>query len=60
MIERLMRTVNGKELAEWMRDIKRTLPELSTFIDFVAATWLRFEEAIQAWNLIIDLSEREG
>jgi len=58
MIERLTRTVNGNELAEWMRDVEEALPELSTFIDFVASSGLRFEEAIQAWNLIIDLSKQ--
>lgn len=56
MIERLTRTVNSNELAEWMRNVKEALPELSLFVDFVASTGLRFEDAIQAWNLIIDLN----
>jgi len=59
MIERLTRTVNGNELAEWMRDIKKALPELSLFLDFVASTGLRFEDAIKAWNLIIDLNKQK-
>jgi hypothetical protein len=56
IIQRLTRTVNNNSLADWMRNVKKALPELSLFLDFVASTGLRFEDAVKAWNLIIDLS----
>jgi len=56
LIERLTRTLNGDDLAGWVRNVKAALPEFSIFIDLTASTGLRFEEAIQAWNLIIDLN----
>jgi len=56
IIERLTKTVNGNELAEWVKSVKQALPELSIFLDFIASTGLRFEESINAYNLIIDLA----
>jgi len=58
IIERLTKTVDGNELAEWVKTVKRALPELSTFLDFIASTGLRFEESVNAYNLIIELSNQ--
>ena len=58
LIERLTRNNNGSDLVKWINDVKTAIPELSVFMDFVVSTGLRFEEAIQAYNLIIDLSKQ--
>jgi hypothetical protein len=56
LIQRLTKTVDAGDLGRWVKDVKQALPELSTFMGFVASVGIRFEEAIAAWNLIIDLS----
>ncbi len=58
IIKRLVKATNCNELAEWVKDVKKALPKLSCFIDFMLVSGLRFEEAIQAWNLIIDLAKQ--
>jgi intergrase/recombinase len=58
IIARLTKVVNGSEVYDWMRRIKMEIPEYAAFIDFMAATGLRYEEAINAWNLIIELARK--
>jgi len=42
-----------------MRRVKIEIPQYRAFIDFMAVTGLRYEEAVNAWNLIIELT-RQG
>jgi len=58
IISRLTRDVDGSVL-EWMRKVKDAIPEYATFIDFLAASGLRYGEAVKSWNLIIQLSKKE-
>ena len=58
IIERLTKVKNPNEMFEWIKKVKKNLPELSDFMDFMVATGLRFVEAVNSYNLIIDLAEK--
>jgi intergrase/recombinase len=56
IIGRLTKTVNADDIFEWIRKVKLKAPELSDFMDLLAATGLRLNETVECHNLIIDLS----
>jgi intergrase/recombinase len=43
-------------LFEWVRTIKQKIPEFAAFMDFITVTGLRFEEALHAYNLFVELT----
>ncbi len=49
---------NG-EVLDWVRLVKAKIPQLSLFMDFMVLTGLRLSEAVNSWNLIVDLA-KEG
>ena len=55
LIDRLTRVTDPEEMFNWIKQVKTTFPLFATFMDFIAATGLRYEEAINAWNIIIQL-----
>jgi len=56
IIGRLTKAVSPDDVFEWVREVKLKAPELSDFMDLLAATGLRLNEAVDCHNLIIDLS----
>jgi hypothetical protein len=56
IIGRLTKAVSPDDIFEWIRKVKSCAPELSDFMDLLAATGLRLNEAVECHNLIIDLS----
>jgi len=56
VIARLTKNVRGDEIYVWMRRVKLEFAEHKDFIDFMAATGLRYVEAIESWNLIGQLT----
>jgi len=56
IIDRLTKVTDAGEIFEWVRKIKKARPELSSFMDFITITGLRFEEAIASYNLVIKLN----
>jgi len=56
IIGRLTKAVNADDIFEWIRRVKSCAPELSDFMDLLAATGLRLNEAVECHNLIIDLA----
>ena len=58
IIRRLLRSRNDDDIRDWISTVKRKVPRLSTFIDFMVATGLRKNESLNSYNLIIDLSRR--
>jgi len=56
IIGRLTKAVNADDIFEWIRKLKSCAPELSDFMDLLAATGLRLDEAVDCHNLIIDLA----
>jgi len=59
IIERLNKTVNANEIFDWIKRVKKELPEFSDFMDLMAITGLRYNEAIESYNLIIKLARKE-
>jgi intergrase/recombinase len=58
IIERLTRTINPNEIFEWIKQVKKAIPELSDFMDLIAITGLRYNETIESYNLIIRLAKK--
>jgi hypothetical protein len=48
----------ANDLFQWIENVKRKIPALNVFMDFVVATGLRFDEAINSYKLIVDLSRK--
>ena len=59
IISRMNKTVDYGEVLKWLNELKVEFPHLSDFLDFVLTSGLRFAEAVNSYNLIIDLF-REG
>ena len=58
-IDRLLSVKNPEEIWNWIWEVKKARPELSEFMDFVAITGLRLNEAVKSYNLVQKLGERE-
>jgi hypothetical protein len=56
IIDRLTKVVNADDVFQWIRRVKEHFPHLSDFMDFLAVTGLRLNEAVESHNLIIDLA----
>ena len=59
VIERLVKVKDSDEVFAWIREVKQRRPDISVFMDYIAITGLRLDEAVQSYNLVIQLS-REG
>jgi len=57
-IDRLLSIRNPDEIWNWVRQVKEARPDLADFMDFVAITGLRLNEAIKSWNLIHKLAKQ--
>jgi len=58
IIGRLTKAVNADDIFQWIREVKLQAPELSEFMDLLAATGMRLNEAVECYNLIIDLESQ--
>jgi len=58
MIDRLTKSQDPEEMFSWISQVKRDLPELSEFMDFISVTGLRLGEAVSSFNLIVELSKK--
>jgi intergrase/recombinase len=56
IIDRLVKVSSPDEIFEWVKQVKRERFELETFMDFIAVTGLRLEEAVSSYNLIVKLA----
>jgi hypothetical protein len=59
IIARFTKTSNPDDLFNWIRLAKRECPDFDEFMDLMLATGLRFEEGVNCYNLIVELS-KEG
>jgi hypothetical protein len=59
LIARFTKTVDHNAIFEWIRSVKEKCPGLNDFMDFMTTTGLRYNEAIESYNLIIKL-EKNG
>ncbi|MGB9693240.1 MAG: integrase, partial [Fervidobacterium sp.] len=56
VIQRLAKVKDPDEVYAWIREVKRRRSDISVFMDFIAITGLRLDEAVQSFNLIIKLA----
>jgi intergrase/recombinase len=57
LISRMVHTENNVEVLEWVKQVKAEEPRLSVFMDFMVLSGLRLREAVNSYNLIIDLAK---
>jgi hypothetical protein len=55
IIARFTKSLNPLDVFDWIRDVKTCCPELRDFMDLMAATGIRYDEAVESYNLIIKL-----
>jgi len=55
VIERITCKADPEAVYGWVRQAKRNAPAYADFLDFIALTGLRLNEAIESWNLIHSL-----
>ena len=58
IIKRLTGVTDPNEIFEWIIQVKKAAPEYSCFMDFIAATGIRYNEAIGSYNLIVNLAAK--
>jgi intergrase/recombinase len=55
MIERLQKVKDPNQIYAWIKETKEVRPDLSDLLDLMAYSGLRLSEAINSYNLIIEL-----
>ena len=58
LIDRLTKVQNPDEVFQWIRQVKSEREDLAVFMDYIAITGLRLDEAVQSYNMIIQLSRK--
>ena len=58
MIERLQKVKDPNQIYAWIKETKEARPDLSDLLDLMAYTGLRLSEAINSYNLIIQLNAK--
>ena len=58
VIDQLNKVQDEDEIFKWIRQVKTIRPELSDFMDLIGVSGLRFAEAVNSYNLIIDLASQ--
>jgi len=59
IIARFSKSVDPNAVFDWIKQVKQSCIALRDFMNFMAITGLRFDEAVQSYNLIIKLA-KEG
>lgn len=57
-IDRLTKIKDPEEIWTWIKNVKLDVPDLCSFVDLMAVSGLRFIEAVNSYNLIIDLEAK--
>jgi len=58
LISRMNKYETQGSVLAWNKTVKEELPCFSVFLDFIAISGLRCVEAVESYNLIIDLAEK--
>jgi hypothetical protein len=59
IISRITNTDKHGCVIKWLHTVKLKIPKLSVFMDFMLISGLRYREAVNSYNLIIDLAKEE-
>jgi len=58
IIERLTKVKDVDDVFNWIRQVKAVRPDFSNLLDLMALTGMRLIEAVECYNLIIELSRK--
>lgn len=58
-IARFTKSVDPLDIFDWIKQVKASCVDLRDFMNFLTTTGLRYEEAVQSYNLIIKLSRED-
>ena len=58
IIARFTKSVDPDAIFNWIKQVKSKCPDLCDFMDFMAASGLRYDEAIESYNLLIGLNKQ--
>ena len=58
IIERLTKVKDVDDVFNWIRQVKAVRPDFSNLLDLMALTGMRLIEAVECYNLIIELSKK--
>jgi len=58
VIDRITKVQNPDEVFSWIKEVKAKRPDLQEFMDFIAVTGLRLDEAFQSYKMIISLARK--
>jgi hypothetical protein len=59
IIARFTKAKDPDSLFKWIREVKAACPGFTDFLEFMLTTGLRFEESINSFDLIVNLSREE-
>jgi len=59
VIERISKTSDINEIFEWVKKVKSERTDLADFMDLLAVSGMRFNEAIASYNLIIEMARQK-
>jgi len=57
LLSRIINVERNGNVLEWVKQVKAEMPKLSVFMDFMVFSGLRLEEAVNSYNLIIELAK---
>ena len=58
LISRLSKAESDVSVLEWAKTVRERFPRFAVFIEFVTVSGLRLVEALDSYNLIIDLNQK--
>ena len=58
ILSRMQNTQENGNVIEWITEVKDRIPRIAEFMNFVAVSGLRFNEAVNSYDLIISLSAK--
>jgi len=59
LIQRLTKVVDPDEIFIWVKTVKGEFPEIGDFMDLIAITGMRLDEAVKSYNLIVKLAREK-
>jgi len=59
ILERFQKVENPDEIFDWIKQVKQERPELTDFMDLIGITGMRMVEAVDCYNLLIQLSQED-
>ena len=59
ILDRIEKTTTNGNVLEWIKKVKEKDQILTDFLEFILVSDLRFSEAVQSYNLIVELTKKD-